>query len=142
MKIFVATLLLIGFLFHHCSAVVYGEDDYRGFRQKCSKILQTPKDTVQKAEQKSFQTDSDDMHCLIRCVGILSGFYDDETGTNWDLVRQQLDGQEGFEEHRQATTACTEALPAEELASGVCRKSYLFFRCAMKSAKEHIRTKS
>lgn len=142
MKILVATFLLIGILFHQSEAVRFTEEDYRGFRQKCAKILQSSAGTVEKAEQKNFHVDSEEMNCLIRCVGIISGFYDDETGTNWDLVREQLNEKEGFEEHRQATTACMEALPAEELASGVCRKSYLSFRCAMKSAKEHIRDKS
>ncbi|XP_021704867.1 uncharacterized protein LOC110677777 [Aedes aegypti] len=142
MKPFVAAFLLVGLLFHLSGAVRFTEEDYRVFRQKCSKILQTSSGTVEKAEQKNFHTDSEEMNCLIRCVGIMSGFYDDETGTNWDLVREQLNDKDGFDEHQAATTACTDALPEEELTSSVCRKSYLFFRCAMKSAKEHIREKS
>lgn len=91
---------------------------------------------------KNYISDDRELHCLVRCVGILSEFYDDETGTNWDLVAQQVEGKSGFEEHRQATTECVQALPAEEVQSDVCRKSYLSFHCAMKSAKQHIKDKN
>ncbi|XP_065080690.1 uncharacterized protein LOC135703412 [Ochlerotatus camptorhynchus] len=137
MQSFVAVVFLVfGVLLHQSQGAAYTDEEHLNFRQKCSKILQISPDTRQEVTKKNFLNDNQEMNCMIRCVGILSGFYDDETGTNWDQVASELENKpESYDEHRQATAACIEAIPKEEYASDVCKKASVNFRCHSKSIR-------
>lgn len=80
-----------------------------------------------------------DVTCLIRCGGIVSGMYDDDSG--WDVAKVlgQADGKSGIEEYREAFVRCSGEVGLEQYGEDYCRKSYLQFRCGMRAWKETIK---
>ncbi|XP_053688526.1 uncharacterized protein LOC128737814 [Sabethes cyaneus] len=131
-------LLVIGLTL--CSGAVHSDDEMRKFTKTCGKVLQTSPETFQKLKDKDYGEDKD-LYCLVRCIGIMTRFYDDETGPNWELVEQHLDGKPGFAEYREAMQQCIAALDPTAYGEDYCKKSFLYFQCSMQAYKEHIQGK-
>ncbi|XP_055598431.1 uncharacterized protein LOC129748007 [Uranotaenia lowii] len=104
----------------------------------CGKLLRTPANVVEAFDIRQ-PADNPDTHCLVRCLGVINRYYDDETGPNWERIEEIHNGKPGLEDHRRDTSACIEAIQPEQYGDNYCHKSYLHFQCAMESYKKNIR---
>ncbi|XP_058832154.1 general odorant-binding protein 99b-like [Topomyia yanbarensis] len=138
MKFSVALLLFVGLALHYSDGALYTAEDYQKFIKTCGKILRTSSETYQRYKDKDFSENSE-LYCLIRCVGIRTGFYDDETGTNWERVEEHHSGKPGLSEYKKATQECTAALKPEDYADDYCKKSFQHFDCARKAYDVHLK---
>ncbi|XP_058462885.1 general odorant-binding protein 99b-like [Malaya genurostris] len=141
MKFSVALLLLVGVaILGDCShGATYTQDDYRSFIKTCGKILRTSSETYQKLKDKDFSENSE-LYCLIRCVGIRTGFYDDESGTDWERVKEHYAERPGLSEYLKAAQECNAALNPVDYTDDYCKKSFLYFDCAMKAHDLYLKS--
>ncbi|XP_055534301.1 general odorant-binding protein 99b-like [Wyeomyia smithii] len=133
-----ALVLIVGLAL--ADAAIYSSDDYRKFTKDCGKILRSSAQTFQKLKDKNYGDDKE-VHCLIRCIGVMTRFYDDETGPNWELVNQHLEGKPGLAEYREATQQCFAALDPTSYGEDYCKKSFLSYQCAMNAYETHVKGK-
>ncbi|XP_039439208.1 uncharacterized protein LOC120420274 [Culex pipiens pallens] len=106
----------------------------------CFKLLRTSAEVRERFSRMQLgDDDGQDMTCMIRCGGIVSGMYDDEAGWNLDMAVRQAQGKTGVEQYREAFGRCAGEVQPEQYGEDYCRKSYLQFRCGMRAWKNHIK---
>lgn len=108
--------------------------------QTCFKLFRTSSEVQEKFTKVQFRDDDgEDVTCVIRCGGIVSGMYDDESGWSVEKVVRQAEGKIGVEGYRKALEECYGTVQPEQYGDDLCKKSFLLFRCGMKAWDEHIK---
>uniref|UniRef100_A0A1Q3FSE1 Putative salivary odorant binding protein 1 n=1 Tax=Culex tarsalis TaxID=7177 RepID=A0A1Q3FSE1_CULTA len=114
------------------------DDDWSKIRQTCYNLLRSGPEVRERVDRKQFDDDAE-THCLVRCGGIISGMYDDETGTNLEAAATLAKGRDGFEEYRAAYEECAAGVKPEEYGDDLCKKSYRLFKCSWGAWRQHIK---
>lgn len=114
------------------------DDDWAKIWKTCYNLLRASPDVRERLNRKQFDDDPE-THCQVRCGGILSGMYDDETGTNLENVAALAKGKDGFEEYKAAFAECMNGVTPEVYGDDYCKKSYLSFKCSWGAWRAHIK---
>ncbi|XP_065085529.1 general odorant-binding protein 99a-like [Ochlerotatus camptorhynchus] len=102
-------------------------------KRACSKIVRSSQENVERYLRSEYPEDHETA-CFMRCVGILSGSYDDETGVNLDSLYEAFG--KGFvtrEEYQEESKVCLEKL---DEVSCHCMKAYKPLMCLKKQYKK------
>uniref|UniRef100_A0A8D8CGC4 (northern house mosquito) hypothetical protein n=1 Tax=Culex pipiens TaxID=7175 RepID=A0A8D8CGC4_CULPI len=114
------------------------EDDWVKIRRTCYNLLRASPEVRERVDRKQYD-DEPETHCLIRCGGIISGMYDDETGTSMEAAAALAKGKDGFEEYRAAFETCAAGVTPEEYGDDYCKKSFRLFTCSWAAWRKHIK---
>ncbi|XP_055534299.1 uncharacterized protein LOC129723859 [Wyeomyia smithii] len=101
---------------------------YNEFKRTCARILRTPAEELEQYMNSKYEQ-KHDTFCFIRCVSILNGVYDDNTGV--DLGRMYASMGEGLteEQFNEQAKSCLEPVEGEPEETCYCRKAWKKLWC-------------
>ncbi|XP_058832153.1 uncharacterized protein LOC131690422 [Topomyia yanbarensis] len=101
------------------------------YKQICGKLLRTPAEDLEQYLQSEY-TEKHDTFCFIRCVSILHGTYDDETGVN--LAKMYENSGDGLteQEFTEQAKTCLEPKEGDAEETCYCRKAWKPIWCIRK----------
>ncbi|XP_055545433.1 general odorant-binding protein 45-like [Wyeomyia smithii] len=105
-------------------------DDLLKAQATCSQYLGISESRVAQYNISIYPSDRDTM-CMIRCVGILLGFWDDEKGLLIDNSREFFPNSGDVAKFSQKALQCVERKLASYDPSDACTRAYFSFRCGM-----------
>lgn len=114
------------------------DTDWAAIRKTCYSLLRASPEVRERLDRKQFDDDHE-THCQIRCGGILSGMYDDETGNNLESAAELAKGRDGFEEYKAEFEQCAAGVTPEVYGDDYCKKSYLLFNCSWGAWRAHVK---
>ncbi|EAT44284.1 AAEL004343-PA [Aedes aegypti] len=107
-------------------------EQYDHSKQMCGKILRTPAADLEHYLRSDYP-ESHDTACFIRCVSILNGGYDDETGVNMGVLFETYGGSLTKEEYADEAKEC---LALRDEVECYCMKAYKPILCLKEQFKK------
>lgn len=101
----------------------------------CHKLLRVSPEVGAPHGQDHFSPDPKSA-CITRCIGIISGMYDDETGISMEQLRVwwvDEDTDADFQEFKRRYLACAGSIVPEQYGDDYCKKSSKLYECFMQS---------
>ncbi|XP_062716570.1 uncharacterized protein LOC134291994 [Aedes albopictus] len=107
-------------------------EQYQHNKRQCGKILRTPEADMVHYLGSDYP-ESHDAACFIRCVSILNGAYDDQTGVNMELLHETYGGSMTMEEYAEDAKDC---LALRDEVECYCMKAYKPILCLKEQFKK------
>ncbi|EAT44282.1 AAEL004342-PA [Aedes aegypti] len=127
-----ATLLVLLVSLAYASEVLTKRQQYDQHKLMCGKIVRSTKEDRELYSQSQYP-ETHDTACFLRCVSILSGSYDDETGVNLDVLYDVYGKGTTAEEYAEESKAC---LALRDEVECYCMKAYKPLMCLREQFKK------
>ncbi|XP_055605805.1 general odorant-binding protein 45-like [Uranotaenia lowii] len=125
----ITTVALLGVLVCPSQALV--NEALLNAQATCVEYLGISKNRLTQYNISVYPPDRDTM-CMIRCAGIMLGFWDDEKGLQVDGIRQFYPNGCDAAAFTQRVLHCAERKVATCSSSDACAKAYYSFRCVLR----------
>lgn len=115
------------------SSKAAAKQKYEENKRACSKIVRTSPENMERYLRSEYPEDHETA-CFMRCVAILSGTYDDETGVNLGNVFESFGkGFVTWEEYQEESKECLEK---RDEVTCYCMKAYKPLMCLKERYKK------